>query len=102
MEYFTTKIVDQPAADKINLAAINHRLAAVALPKRFAGAEKLIVTVVAREPDDFEFDAWRRNGKLFVTLPLVYKEVLRASEEEIVERCGQLFAAYMGELETED
>jgi hypothetical protein len=102
MEYFTTKIVDQPVADKVNLQEINRRLAAVALPERFAGAEKLIVTVVAREPDDFEFDAWRRNGKIFVTLPLVYEEVLRASAEEIIERCGQLFEAYLGGLEMGD
>ena len=95
MEFFVNKIVDHPVVSKINLEKINQLLASKELPNSFRGVNKWAVTFVAREPNDYVFDAWRENGKIYLTIPLVYVKVLTEMEEEITRRCGELFDHYV-------
>ena len=95
MEFFVNKIVDHPVVSKINLEKINQLLASKELPNSFLGVNILAVTFVAREPNDYVFDAWRENGKIYLTIPLVYEKVLTEMEEEITRRCGELFDHYV-------
>ncbi len=99
MEYFTTKIVDSPAAAKINLEKINKLLMVAKLPESLKEVKKVIVTIVAREPNDFEFDVWQRNGKIYFTIPLIYEEVIKGKEEEVTVQCGRLFDHYIKDLD---
>ena len=95
MEFFVTKIVDHPVVSKINLENIKELLESVERPRNFQGVEKWVVVFVAREPNDYVFDAWRENGKIYLTIPLVYEKVLTEMEEEITRRCGELFDHYI-------
>ena len=101
MEFFTTKIVDQLVESKINLEKINNLLGSLELPESFREIDKVIVTIVAREPNDFEFDAWRRNRKIYLTIPLVYNEVLGIDEEEVSGKCMDLFRKHTEDLKME-
>lgn len=102
MEIFVNKIVDLPVSSKINGAEIQRILSSFEFPESLSEIDKVVVTFVAREPNDFEFDAWSRNGKVYLTIPLVYEEVLEWKEEEITERCVSLFANYIDDLRIKD
>lgn len=102
MEFFTTKIVDYPVGNKINLVELNNLFSSSELPESFNDFEKIIVTLVAREPNDFEFDAWRRNGKIYLTIPLVYEYVLQEKAEEITIKCVELFKNLIKDINIED
>ncbi|MCB0585879.1 MAG: hypothetical protein KDD06_11215 [Phaeodactylibacter sp.] len=99
MEFFVTKIVDHPVASKINLKKINELLASMERPRSFRDVSKWIVAIVAREPNDYEFESWRENGKIYLTIPLAYEEVLKETEEEITLQCGELFNRYVEQLQ---
>lgn len=101
MEFFITKIVDHPVASKINLEEIRKLLASMERPGSFQDVEKWIVAFVAREPDDYVFETWRESGKVYLTIPLVYEEVLMKTEEEVTRLCGELFGHYLKELQEE-
>ena len=69
-------------------------------PRSFQSVDKWVVAFVAREPDDYIFDTRRENGKIYLTIPLVYGYVLRETEEEITRRCGELFDHYVKILQS--
>ncbi|MCB9326394.1 MAG: hypothetical protein H6571_21835 [Lewinellaceae bacterium] len=98
MEFFVTKIVDQPVETKVNLVEINELLTTLELPEILKKFEKIIVTFVAREPDDFEFDTWNRNGKIYLTIPLPYGEILNLETDKISEKCISLFKNHVKKL----
>lgn len=98
MEFFVTKIVDQPVEAKVNLVEINGLLATLELPEILKNFEKIIVTFVAREPDDFEFDTWNKNGKIYLTIPLPYEEILTLENEKVSDKCISLFKNHVKEL----
>lgn len=99
MEFFVNKIVDHPVVSKINLEKINKLLASKTLPNSFQGVNKWAVTFVAREPNDYVFDTWREDGKIYLTIPLIYENVLKETEEEVTRRCGKLFDHYVKMLQ---
>lgn len=101
MEFFVTKIVDHPVSSKINLEEIYKLLASMERPRSFRGVEKWVVAFVAREPDDYVFETWRTSGKVYLTIPLAYEEVLMKTEEEVTRLCGELFGRYLEELQEE-
>ncbi len=98
MEFFTTKIVDQIVGNKIDLEKLNRLFASSDLPKEYDQFKKVIVTLVAREPNDYEFESWVKDGKIYLTIPLVYDEVLKGSEEDVTQLCLQLFNEYKSRL----
>lgn len=100
MEFFVTKIVDHPVVSKINLEEISKLLASMERPRSFQGVDKWVVAFVAREPNDYVFDTWRENGKIYLTIPLIYENVLKGTEEEITRRCGELFDHYVKILQS--
>ena len=101
MEIFVNTIVDHPVYSKINVEEINKLLASREYLKRFQGIDKWNVTFVAREPNDYVFDTWRRNGEIYLTMPLVYEDVVREPEEEVTRLCGELFDHYVKELQAD-
>lgn len=102
MEFFTTKIVDQPVEGKINLEEINGLLSSLELPESFSGVDKVTVGFVAREPNDFEFDTWQEDKERYFFIPLVYNEILNLEEEKVSLKCVDSFKEYIKKLQEEE
>ncbi len=98
MKFFTTKIVDSEVDAKINLDQLNRLFSIFELPERFKAFKKIIITLVARKPNDQSVDSWQSDGKFYLTIPLDYDDVLKSSEEEVTSRCEQLFKQYVQQL----
>ena len=98
MKFFTTKIVDSEVDAKINLDQLNRLFSISELPERFKAFKKIIITLVARKPNDQSIDSWQSDGKFYLTIPLDYEDVLKSSEEEVTSRCEQLFKQYVQQL----
>ncbi|KAA3625760.1 MAG: hypothetical protein DWQ02_21175 [Bacteroidetes bacterium] len=98
MEFFVTKIVDQPVETKVNLVEIKELLASLKLHKKFKDFEKMIVTFVVREPDDFEFDTWTRKGKVYLTIPLPFEEIMNLENDKVSKTCITLFKNHIKKL----
>ena len=98
MEVFVNMIVDHPVVDKINLSKIQDLITEEDLPSLFETFKKLAVTLVIREPNDYEFDAFDEEGVMYLVIPLLYEQVLKGTEEEVTQLCLQLFNYWKDKL----
>lgn len=102
MEFFITKIVDQEVDSKIDLERVNELLLSLELPSSFNDFDKVIITLVAREPNDFEPDSWERDDSMYYVIPLDYEGVLDVDEEEVLDVCMGEIRERLGVEEQDD
>jgi uncharacterized protein (DUF111 family) len=101
MEFFTTKIVDEAVAEKIDLKEILKVLSDQELPDSIEETQKLIITFVARANNDFHFEAWQKAEKLYMTIPINFEDARNQSIDQITDQCIALFQFHINNLSIE-